>query len=491
MEKTELTTPSKYRIFINRAIVTLKVAVASVLLIYATHPSDAESAMLCVAWLLLFEGMSWAARSPVRRPTSVLDLRWLKSFLLISLGTSILFPFGSLFFRAYASFAYFFGPPSTEELKIGTDMILIGIPFLIYIYYVILAYDDMDTRTLWQRIKPSINYFTEKKIRLLYLLISIPILYQAYFSIHEGNGSPDMRRLTGVDVTGVTSANSVGRKSSIYVDGTFSSGKTYRITSPVFGTKYTSSDPSVVTVSDKGIAIGVAPGRAVIRVENRGHVAEVPVRIYETQEEIVLWTDADEAILPGSEVSLYASIKNNNLEKINMFMRVDGVWGNGEKGRLSDDVFVATLKVPDHVAGEARFHAYARVDDGEEYASYISNTVTLLVKPDLSKLTRLKFNDEERITFVKEMPFPKMVIGVFSDGSEYNLSSPRLGTVVSSSDPSVAELVPTVSHVGNPIYTVKWHKLGETEITATNSGISSTVILEITERARKNNGGTR
>ena len=497
MEKAQLTAPSKFRLFINRIIATLKVTAASALLVYAFYStyslaslpgprsssSDVDGAMLLVAWLFLFGGMSWAARFFVKRPISIPDSRWIVSFLLVALGSSILFPLGSLFVQIYLSTVYFFGPPSAAMQKAASDMTVIGVPLTVYIHYVIIAYDEMDTRTLWQRIRHLIVFFMEKKIRLLYLAVAVFFLYQSYSPFHVGDGSSGITGLTAIAVSGSSERviNSVGREKNLRIDGLFPSGNATDITSPIFGTKYTSSDPSVATVSNKGVVVGVAPGNAVIHVENGVHTVDIPVVIYERTEGIALRADVDGSVLPGSKVTFYATVSNDNPDLARI--RIHSGWSRATR---SGDIFVFTREIPSDFTGEMHFDASGTIYDEEEYASarYTSNTVSILVKPDLSKLTGLKISRGERFTSSPRDAFFLRVIGIFSDGAEYNLSDPRFGTIISSSDPLIAKLMPTVSGT-TPVYRVDCLKIGETDITATNSGFSATLTLEVVERKKQ------
>lgn len=479
------------RTLTNRTSFVLKVAAASALLLYAFHSSyglilpvdRGEDTMRIAAWLIVFEGMSWVARSKVKRPVAFRGSRWPLSFFLTGLISSLLLPFGSLFVRVLLPLAPILGGPSTEVVKAGIDMIWIDIPLTAYIHYTILAYEDRDTRSWQQRVKPAIDYFRKNEIRLVYLVVSVIFLYHFYFFTHEVNGSPDMRRLLRIDMPRHLSDKSegvpfaVGRKGyPLIIEGTFASGRTYNIQNPIFGTRYRSSDPSVATVSKAGVIAGVAPGRTVIRAENRGHTAELPVRVYVPMEGgIALRADAGETALPGSEVTLYATIEHDNLEKMEVLVHWTSKW---ETATLSRDVFVYRLKMPDDYVGEANFEASARFDDGDEYATYTSNTVSLLVIPDLSKLVGLKFSPEGPAVSTAYRSITRQVIGVFADGSEFSLSAPRLGTAISVKDPSLAEVKPFVSGTV-PAYSISCRSIGETEIVATNNGFSTSVPLVI------------
>lgn len=497
MEKRESTTTSKDRIPINRAFVTLKVAAASALLIFAFDSTyglvlhGAKHTGWVVVWLILFEGMSWAARHFVERPLVLPGFRRVVSFLSVCLMSSILCPFGSLFIRTLPSFVSLFGPPATEMAKAGIDMLFIGVPLTAYIHYTILVYEDTDSRTLRQRFESAIDYFMEKKIRLYYLAVSAVLLYVFYFSVHGMNGSPIMSGLVGIEVHSYFPGYSkeirlpVGGDGGGYrvkITGTFLSGRTDDIGNPIFGTKYTSSNPSVAAVSLHGAITGVAPGHAVVRAENRGYTAEIPVRIYLPMKgDIALRADEGETVLPGSEVTLYATVKSGSPKKVNlkkMDMRIRGISGL-ESATLSGDVFVCTLKMPDGFAGETQFHASGSIDDGSEsVVFYTSNTVSLLVKPDLSKLVGLKFSHEGPAICAVDRFLAVRVIGVFSDGREYFLSGSRLGTVLSLGDPSLAEIRPFLSGIF-PTYNIKCRATGETEIIATNSGFSASLPLII------------
>lgn len=483
---------------------TLKLTTASVLLVYAFHTiyslasspgvsssSEAEGTTLVVAWLFVFGGMSGAARFYVKRPVTLLDARWIVSFMLVALVSSILFPLGSLFFRIYLSSVFFFGHPSASMATAAGNMTLIGVPLTMYIHYVIIAYKETDTRTLGERIRHQIVFFMEKKRRLLYLVVAIFFFYCSYPLFHLGNDSSGVTGLKTIALSGygekITSP--MGREKNLYIDGIFPSGKTTDITSPIFGTKYTSSDPSVVTVSNKGVVLGVAPGRAVIQVKNGVHAVDIPVWIYVTQEEIVLRADVDGPVLPGSTVTFYATMNNGDQKVRRMSIYNDSIgWKHSMR---SGDIFVFTREIPSDFTGEMRFEAHGTIDDGEDYAEYTSNVVSILLKPDMSKLTGLKLSTaiwmepsyEEQFAYPMKSNFFLRAIGVFSDGTEYNLSDPKLGTVISSSAPSIAEPVPTIS-AHRPIYRVNCLEIGETEITATNNGFSATLSLEVTE-ARK------
>lgn len=132
------------------------------------------------------------------------------------------------------------------------------------------------------------------------------------------------------------------------------------------------------------------------------------------------------------------------------------------------DTYTYRFEVPEDTSGMRKFIVVASGD--ERHA--ISNVFTLTVKPDTSSLSMLTFAKGQNMTCCYEGTIIRtVVLGLFSDGKEYNLSPAIMGTTYFSSDPSVA----TVSMDGE----VAALKPGEAVITATNDGVGAIMYLTV------------
>jgi Ca2+-binding RTX toxin-like protein/pimeloyl-ACP methyl ester carboxylesterase len=145
------------------------------------------------------------------------------------------------------------------------------------------------------------------------------------------------------------------------------------------------------------------------------------------------------------------------------------------------DIFTFSYATSDDYSGEMTFQAYgsAAGDDWDEF--FVSDAVKVIVKPDLSNLTWFRYTRDPRLFLSAGTEYSLDVAGLFSDGSTYNLTGSQLGTSYASSDPSVA----AVSEDG----TVLALSPGSATITATNSGHSAFLYLEVGETQHPSGGG--
>jgi hypothetical protein len=115
----------------------------------------------------------------------------------------------------------------------------------------------------------------------------------------------------------------VGAGTQIYVRGRYSGGKDADVTSPTTGTRYTSSDPNVVTVDDEGHVRATGFGTAVVAATNSGARIFVPIVVEDVQHP-----------LPPQDLTAKVVFRKSPL-------RLD----DGESGRFKSPVYMQTITV--------------------------------------------------------------------------------------------------------------------------------------------------
>jgi hypothetical protein len=102
------------------------------------------------------------------------------------------------------------------------------------------------------------------------------------------------------------------------------------------------------------------------------------------------------------------------------------------------DIYTYSYATSGDFSGEMTFLTFG-VKPGEYWDEYfISSAVKVIAKPDLSKLAWLQYTRDPILFLSPGATYTLGVEGLFSDGTAYNLTGSQLGTVYSSSDPSVA-----------------------------------------------------
>jgi hypothetical protein len=270
---------------------------------------------------------------------------------------------------------------------------------------------------------------------------------------------------------------------------------TFDVNSPVFGAKYSSSDPEVAEITDKGLIIARSMGEAKVRAELGKRVTECPVVVYSldkygrraTQEKKVI-PKPDLSKIKGSSMKFlgleYALGNELTLyEGDRYLLRVNGRFsGNAASGDItyeltgsrfgtsysSSDPTVALVSGDGTLealsAGRAEITARNGLDRSAAriLSVAVHNEEDFYPKPDLSKLPSMRLIETIAIIDYKDNYAPTgplrnfdlslavgdkcilPVIGNFysEDPSRsreyYNLTGARFGTVYSSDDPSVA-----------------------------------------------------
>ncbi|MBQ7733273.1 MAG: Ig-like domain-containing protein [Synergistaceae bacterium] len=139
---------------------------------------------------------------------------------------------------------------------------------------------------------------------------------------------------------------------------------------------------------------------------------------------------------------------------------------NDEKTLFETQVTLSSSDV-----GVLGARCFAEGDDG---LVYLSNSALFTVKPDLNdtSVTGLELSDS--LASVYTHVNSAVGIGLYaklSDGREFDVSSPKMGTVWTASDPDIAEVTDTGL--------IKGLNVGSTTITASYSGFSVAVSVDV------------
>ena len=170
------------------------------------------------------------------------------------------------------------------------------------------------------------------------------------------------------------------------------------------------------------------------------------------------------ARLNGTSASgdLFMAVQTANDNRI--FMSLKPV--NDEK-----DLFKAQINFASLDAGINGARCFAEGDDG---LVYLSNSALFTVKPDLNaaSVTGLELSDS--LAAVYTHVNSAVSVGLYaklSDGREFNVASPKMGTVWTASDPSIAEVTDTGL--------IKGLKVGSTTLTASYNGFSVDISVDV------------
>jgi hypothetical protein len=488
------------------------------------------------------------------------------------------------FLIAFLRSIHLMGSPSMEMVRSRSEILLYVIPAMFFLHYSVLAFDPNDERIFAQRLaaliglkapaspEPGAGIFSRLSSMsgmkdclrtLIIIFIAVPMLHYILFYGCMGNLSPSA--LKSIHFVGYSEAWHKRKKPmemqlpsaadlptkmwlpsaiqlTLYASRltyeqldkyTWSSGED--LTNPVFGTKYSSSDPEVADVTDRGLVTARSMGEATIRATLGRHVAECPVVVYSLDKygrrmlhekktiakpdllKLALLEFLGMEYAKGSEIVLYVGDKS--------ILRVNGrffdkaasedvtydltgsQYGTSYSSSapsvatVSDDGTLVAL-----VAGKAEIMAWN--DINRSFSQILSVTVhneeDFYAKPDLSKLRSMRLSHtlaihsykgnspifgfkrdfEQSLSVGDKCILP--VIGEFhsEDPSRsfelYNLTGTQFGTVYSSDTPSVA----AVSDGGR----LEALSPGDTKVTANNiyneykTQSPITWYVEVTER---------
>jgi hypothetical protein len=172
-------------------------------------------------------------------------------------------------------------------------------------------------------------------------------------------------------------------------------------------------------------------------------------------------------VLPGETVKFTASAAGT-LEDVVFVWSDTYQYFNKNDIKVSPDGLEIEVKIPTRYSGIFWVGVSTGVVDGR-YAQ--SEKVSVVVKPDLSKLSLMRFSRGSQRLCAEGGRFTLTTEGAFSDGSVYDLTRHELGTTYVSSDPSIA----TVSPDGE----VKAIKPGDVTITARNEDCGAILYLKV------------
>ncbi|MDR1019588.1 MAG: DnaJ domain-containing protein [Synergistaceae bacterium] len=185
-----------------------------------------------------------------------------------------------------------FSLPSPAETMAGSDILVKVSALMFYLHCRILFFDPGDARGIWKRIvqfcgldfnpgdlsgmaAPEKSSFTLRHCRRPALLILSGVFLFAVFDLvyYTLLDNPNMRKLESLSIEtyndGYDKIRYLNRSYRFSVFGNFSDGKIKRLDESIFGTKISSSNPSVAYISD-GSIYTVSAGTTIITATNRG-----------------------------------------------------------------------------------------------------------------------------------------------------------------------------------------------------------------------------
>jgi hypothetical protein len=251
---------------------------------------------------------------------------------IVSIISVILLPviLGNPFFVALLRSMNIMGsPPIPEMIRSRSEILLYVIPATFFLHYSILAFDSKDERTFAQRFtsltglktptspEPGANFFSrlcsviESKERFKKVILIGIVAFIAHETLYYGPlGNPRISALKTIYFPNYTE-RWYNRKKPIEMQLPSTMGvpkemwlpsslqlrlyvsysplqklaennwwATHDLTNPIFGAKYSSSDPEVADVTNMGLVTAHSMGEAKIRAELGNCATECPVVVY-------------------------------------------------------------------------------------------------------------------------------------------------------------------------------------------------------------------
>jgi Synergist-CTERM protein sorting domain-containing protein len=204
------------------------------------------------------------------------------------------------------------------------------------------------------------------------------------------------------------------------------------------------------------------------RAASRGNFEQRNMRIPnvtfpERPEKITLTAEALE-VQPGEIVKFSAGAESEIEDAIFTGVNFDF---DEENVKINAEELKGEIKISPSYSGVSALVVNGTVD-GEPVKS---NTLIIVVKPDLSKLSSIEFSKGSQVTYFEGANFSLGVTGTFIDGKMFDISRHELGTQYTTSNPSVAK----VSVDGE----VEAITPGEVTLTATNKNREAIMRLTV------------
>jgi hypothetical protein len=265
---------------------------------------DIIGLLYVTVWLLILFLHSAFTRITIGKPVQDYSHRyiWLPLFPLFLFTSTACFLPGSLPFLSIIAREGLMAPPGKASVKAGINILVIAMPLLLYIHYSILSFDASDERGLWERFRTVtglggvIDAYREDEgrrgcvsavksgKRLIIVVLLACSGYMAYDHLYHsasGDRNINMRKLTSMyfdDAHRLLLL--VGDNRQLFLAGKFSDKSEHYISEPEYGTKYSSSNPAVVSITGSSLN-ALSSGDAVITAENRGFTAQMHVVVFD------------------------------------------------------------------------------------------------------------------------------------------------------------------------------------------------------------------